>query len=54
MWKGAAEALNASPAAISAMAATTSGSSVKAVPRRASPICESWVEPVAPKSRVSP
>ena len=54
MWKGAAEALKARPAAISAIAATTSGSSVKDDGRSVSPIAERLVDPVAPNSSVSP
>ncbi len=54
MWNGAAEALKARPAAISAIAAITSGSSVNEVPRSCSPIADSWVEPVAPNSSARP
>ena len=54
MWNGAADALKARPAAISAIAATTRGSSPKDAPARASPISLRLVVPVAPNRNVSP
>jgi len=48
MWNGAAEALKASPAAISAIAATTSGSPVNEDPASSAPMALRLVVPVAP------
>ncbi len=54
MWNGTADALNARPPAISAIAAITRGSSVNDVPWRAVPMVSSDVLPVAPNSSARP